>query len=192
MRRGEYRKFRVRGARGTGQPDDFAAMREVVFRRYQRVVDRAERLPDLVVIDGGAGQVSAAYDALALLGLSDLVAVGLAKREELLVTKDADAPVALPVHHPSLLLLQRIRDEAHRFAVTFHRAARGRRALRSDVDDIPGIGPRRRTQLLKTFGSVSGVRRASREALAAVVGPKAADAVLAYFAGVRSCAGRIQ
>jgi excinuclease ABC subunit C len=182
MRRSEYRTFTVRAARGVGQPDDFAAMREVVFRRYQRVVDRAERLPDLILIDGGAGQLSSAYESLTLLGQESLVAVGLAKKEELIVTRHTAEPLALPPSHPSLLLLQRIRDEAHRFAITFHRHARGRRTLRSEVDNIPGIGPRRRKVLLERFGSVAGVRRASREALTAAVGAKAADAVLAHFA----------
>ena len=186
MRRGEYRKFRVRGARGTGQPDDFAAMHEVVYRRYRRVLDQLGRMPDLVLIDGGRGQVTAAYEALRLLGQGGLVAVGLAKKEELIVTRDAAEPLALAAHHPALLLLQRIRDEAHRFAVTFHRQARGARDLRSEVETIPGIGPARRRALLRTFGSLAGVRRASREALTAVVGPKAADAVLAHFSGVRS------
>jgi excinuclease ABC subunit C len=181
MRRGEYRTFRVRGARGAGQPDDFAAMHEVVFRRYRRVLDQSGRLPDLVLIDGGAGQLSAAYDALRLLGQDGLVAVGLAKKEELLVTRAAPEPLALPRHHPSLLLLQRIRDEAHRVAVTFHRKARGRRELQSDLDAIPGIGPARRRRLLETFGSVAGVRRASREALTSAVGRRAADAVRRYF-----------
>jgi excinuclease ABC subunit C len=181
MRRGQYRKFKVRGGRGIGQPDDFAAMREVVFRRYQRVIERNERLPDLILIDGGAGQLSSAYESLTQLGQSSLVAVGLAKKEELIVTRDAPEPIALAANHPSLLLLQRIRDEAHRFAVTFHRQSRGKRDLRSEVDEIPGIGPRRRKILLETFGSVAGVRRASREALTAAVGAKAADAVLAHF-----------
>jgi excinuclease ABC subunit C len=182
MRRGDYRRFRVREARGIGQPDDFAAMREVVFRRYRGVLDRAERLPDLILIDGGAGQLSSAYEALRSLGQSSLVAIGLAKKEERIVTKDAPEPIALAANHPSLLLLQRIRDEAHRFAITFHRQARGKSQLRSEVDDIPGVGPRRRKALLEAFGSVAGVRRASREDLSAVVGSKAADAVLAFFA----------
>jgi excinuclease ABC subunit C len=182
MRHGEYRRFRVRETRGVGQPDDFAAMREVVFRRYRGVLDRGERLPDLILIDGGAGQVSSAYEALTALGQSALVAVGLAKKEERIVTKGASEPIALVANHPSLLLLQRIRDEAHRFAVAYHRQARGRSQLRSDVDDIPGVGQRRRKALLEAFGSAAGVRRASREDLSAVVGPKAADAVLAFFA----------
>jgi excinuclease ABC subunit C len=181
MRKGEYRKFHVRGA----ALDDVASMREVVRRRYARLLESGAPHPDLILVDGGAGQLSAAYDALKALGLANLVAIGLAKKEELIVTRDRAAPLALAAHHPSLLLLQRIRDEAHRFAVTFQRRARRQRDLRSGLDDIAGIGPRRRRTLLETFGSVSGVRRASREALSAAVGTKAADAVLAHFA--REC-----
>jgi excinuclease ABC subunit C len=181
MRKGEYRKFRVRSA----SLDDVASMREVVGRRYARLLESGAPHPDLVLIDGGVGQLSAAYGALKELGLANLVAVGLAKKEELIVTRDRAEPIALAAHHPSLLLLQRIRDEAHRFALTFQRSARRRRDLRSGLDDIAGIGPRRRRALLETFGSVAGVRRAGREALSAVVGAKAADAVLAHFA--REC-----
>ena len=181
MRKGEYRKFRVRGA----SLDDVASMREVVRRRYARLLESGAPHPDLVLIDGGVGQLSAAYDALKELGLANLVAVGLAKKEELIVTRDRPAPIALASNHPSLLLLQRIRDEAHRFAITFQRRARRQRDLRSALDDIAGIGARRRRALLETFGSIAGVRRAGRDALGAVVGPKAADAVLAHFA--REC-----
>jgi excinuclease ABC subunit C len=181
MRKGEYRKFRVRGA----SLDDVASMREVVGRRYARLLESGAPHPDLILIDGGVGQLSAAYGALKDLGLANLVAVGLAKKEELIVTRDRAEPIALAAHHPSLLLLQRIRDEAHRFAVTFQRRARRQRDLRSGLDDVAGIGPRRRRALLETFGSVAGVRRAGREALSAVVGAKAADAVLAHFA--REC-----
>ena len=181
MRKGEYRKFRVRGA----SLDDVASMREVVRRRYARLLESGAPHPDLILIDGGAGQLAAAYAALKELGLANLVAVGLAKKEELIVTRDRAAPIALAAHHPSLLLLQRIRDEAHRFAVTFQRRARRQRDLRSGLDEVAGIGLRRRRALLETFGSVAGVRRASREALTDVVGAKAADAVLAHFA--REC-----
>jgi len=181
MRKGQYRKFRIRGA----SLDDIASMREVVTRRYARLLESGAPHPDLILIDGGKGQLSAAYDALKELGLANLVAVGLAKKEELIVTRDRAEPIVLAANHPSLLLLQRIRDEAHRFAVTFQRQARRRRDLRSDLDEVAGIGPRRRRALLEAFGSVAGVRRASREALAAVVGARAADAVLAHFA--REC-----
>jgi excinuclease ABC subunit C len=225
MRKGEYRKFRIRGAAarggnwglGTGDPsdvpgaaalvfspsvpgpfvarpnalhatepariqDDFASMHEVVQRRYRKLLEQGGPFPDLVLIDGGKGQLSAAYAALEELGLANLVAVGIAKKEELLYTRDREDPIALAANDPALLLVQRIRDEAHRFAVTFHRRARTMRDLRSELDHVPGVGARRRKTLLTTFGSVAGVRRATREELAAVVGAKTADAVLAFFA----------
>jgi excinuclease ABC subunit C len=182
MKRGDYRKFRVR-ADGEGRfLDDFAAMRQVVGRRYRAVLERGGPFPDLVLIDGGQGQLSAAYDALQSLGLANLVAVGLAKKEELIHTRTTPAPIALATNDPALLLLQRVRDEAHRFAVTFHRKARTLRDLHSELDSVPGVGPRRRRALLTTFGSLAGVRRASREELVAAVGGKVADAVLAFFA----------
>ena len=184
MRRSEYRKFRVRSAASAtpAKPDDVAAMREVVSRRYRGLLARGGPFPDLVLVDGGRGQVESAYQAFESLGLANLVAVGLAKKEEVIVMRDRPEPIALDVDHPSLLLLRRIRDEAHRVAVSFHRNARRARDLRSDLDRIAGIGPRRRNALLRTFGSTAGVRRASREALCAVVGGRAADAVLAHFA----------
>jgi excinuclease ABC subunit C len=162
--------------------DDFAAMHEVVMRRYRKLLEHGGPFPDLVIIDGGKGQLSAAYAALEELGLANLVAVGIAKKEELLYTRDREDPIALATTDPALLLVQRIRDEAHRFAVTFHRRARTMRDLRSELDHVPGVGARRRKTLLTTFGSVAGVRRATREELAAVVGAKTADAVLAFFA----------
>ncbi|MBI4888257.1 MAG: excinuclease ABC subunit UvrC [Acidobacteria bacterium] len=185
MKKSEYRKFRIKGLQASGsrlQADDFAAMREVVQRRYRTVLEAGGPFPDLLLIDGGKGQLAAAYDGLESIGLENLVAVGLAKREELLVTRDRHDPVALAEHDPALLLLERIRDEAHRFALTFHRRARAMRDLRSEIDAVPGIGPRRRKALLTAFGSVAGVRRATREELDAVVGPKAAAAVIDYFA----------
>jgi excinuclease ABC subunit C len=204
MRPSEYRKYRIRGASQvpTLEPrqrsgtlhesripnpesrhqDDFAAMQEVVGRRYRKVLEQGGPFPDLVLIDGGLGQLSAAYAALEQLGLANLVAVGIAKKEELLFVRDRERPIALASHDPALLLVQRIRDEAHRFAITFHRRARAMRDLHSELDHVPGIGPRRRRTLLTTFGSVAGVRRATREELAAAVGPRTADAVLAFFA----------
>jgi excinuclease ABC subunit C len=206
MKRSEYRKFRISGLRfsapaaaarsesssdaaaasGGGAPralnNDFASMREVVLRRYRKVMESGGPFPDLILIDGGKGQLGAAYEALAELGLARLVAVGIAKKEELLFTRDHDEPIALATGSPALLLIQRIRDEAHRFAVTFHRASRTRRDFRSDLDGIAGVGPRRRNALLRAFGSLAGVRRANREELTAVVGAKCADAVLAHFA----------
>jgi len=178
LRRGEYRKFRIRGP----APDDFAAMEEVVLRRYQRLLAAGGPYPDLILIDGGKGQLTAAYAALRNVGLERLVAVGIAKEEELIFTRDRADGIALPRDSSALRLLQRIRDEAHRFAITFHRQSRRRRDLRSALDDVTGIGPRRRKQLLTAFGSVAGVRRASRADLEAVVGARAADAVLRHFA----------
>ena len=204
MRRSDYRKFRIRGlglgTRGSDEVrgpeeapspqspaaarmhDDFAAMHEVVLRRYRKLLEHGGPFPDLVLIDGGKGQLSAAYAALEELGLANLVAVGIAKKEELIYTREHEDPIALPSHDSALLLIQRIRDEAHRFAVTFHRRARTMRDLRSELDEVPGVGARRRKTLLTKFGSLAGVRRATREELAAVVGPKTADTVLAFFA----------
>jgi excinuclease ABC subunit C len=178
MKKSEYKKFRVRGA----QQDDFAAMREVVYRRYRKVLEDGGPFPDLILIDGGRGQLSAAYDALQAIGLGNLVAVGIAKKEEVLFTRERPEPVVLPAHDQALLLIQRIRDEAHRFAVTFHRKARSMRDLRSELDEVPGVGARRRRALLRAFGSLAGVRRATREELESVVGAKTANAVIAYFA----------
>ena len=174
--------FAAQGVVGTRFLDDFAAMNQVVTRRYRKVGEDDGPWPDLIVIDGGKGQLNAAYEALEALGLEHLVAVGLAKQEELVFTRDREDPIAFGQGTPALRLLQRIRDEAHRFAVTFHRTARANRDLRSELDEVPQIGPRRRKQLLTAFGSLAGVRRASREDLTAVVGPKAADAVLRHFA----------
>jgi excinuclease ABC subunit C len=162
--------------------DDFAAMHEVVGRRCRRLLDNGDPLPDLVVIDGGKGQLSAAYEAFGALGLSNLVAVGLAKREELIFTRDASDPIILEPTSAALLLLQRIRDEAHRFAVTYHRKARSRRDFRSELDLIPGVGARRRRALLSQFGSVANIRRATREELVPVLGARVADAVIRHFA----------
>ena len=191
MKRREYRKYRIKGlsasnsvtgaSKPRAQPDDFAAMREVVQRRYRKVIEDGGPFPDLILIDGGKGQLTAAYDALESTGLGNLVAVGIAKREELLYTRDRQEPIVLPENDPALLLLQRIRDETHRFAVTFHRRARSMRDLRSDLDDVSGIGPRRRRALLTAFGSLAGVRRATREELSAVVDAKTASAVLDHF-----------
>ncbi len=194
MAKGEYRKYRLREASSLGEPqspapspqprflDDFAAMAQVVLRRFSKLVAAGGPFPDLLVVDGGKGQLSAAYDALERVGLSNLVAIGLAKRDELVFTRDADEPVAFPRTGPALLLLQRIRDEAHRFAVAFHRQSRTKRDMTSELDSIPGVGPRRRRALLTRFGSLAGVRRATREDLVPVVGQRCADAVLTHFA----------
>ena len=205
MKRAEYRKFKIRGrlsesyVRRPGDPnaptsglrpptsdprvlDDFASIHEVVLRRYRKVLENGGPFPDLILIDGGKGQLGAAYQALEELGLANLVAAGIAKKEELLFVRAQTDPLALAATSPAMLLLRRIRDEAHRFAVTFHRQSRTKRDLRSDLDLIAGVGPRRRKALLVAFGSLAGVRRATREDLIAVVDGKTADHVLAYFA----------
>jgi excinuclease ABC subunit C len=191
MKRSEYRKFRIRAqGSGTGQRsevrdsilDDFYSMHQVVQRRYRKLLEQGGPFPDLILIDGGKGQLTSAYQALEELGLANLVAVGIAKKEELLFTRDQVDGIALSKESSALLLIQRIRDEAHRFAVTFHRQSRTKRDLRSEIDEIAGIGPRRRKALLTVFGSVAGVRRATREDLVRVVGARCADAVLAHFA----------
>jgi len=194
MRPSEYRKFKIKKDFASPKPqapspvgearflDDFAAMEQVVRRRYSKVLENGGPFPDLIVIDGGKGQLNAAYTALESVGLSNLVAIGLAKKEELVFTRDSIEPLGLDPHGNALRLLQRIRDEAHRFAITFHRQSRRKRDLQSELDVVPGIGLRRRKTLLTAFGSLSGVRRATREELARVVGGKAADAVIAHFA----------
>jgi excinuclease ABC subunit C len=154
-----------------------------VQRRYRKLLELGGPFAHLILIDGGTGQLASAYQALEELGLSNLVAVGIAKKEETLFTRDLVDGIALPKESPALLLIQRIRDEAHRFAITVHRQSRTKRDLRSEIDEIGGVGPRRRKALLTAFGSVAGVRRATREDLARVVGAKCADAVLAHFAG---------
>lgn len=177
MERGEplpsaYRKFRIRTA--TGKPDDYAAMREVVLRRYRRVLTEGQELPDLILLDGGRGQLSSAAAALHDLGLSHLPHAALAKREEEIWLPGAPEPLRLPRTSPALQLLERARDEAHRFAVTFHRQSRKAATLRSALDAVPGIGPRRRERLLRRFGSLRRVTEASESELAAVVGPSLA------------------
>jgi excinuclease ABC subunit C len=177
-RKSDYRKFRVRGIGDV--PDDFASMREVVGRRYRRLLEEGKELPDLVLIDGGKGQLSAATEALAELGLGDQPVASLAKREELIFVPGRDEPVALPRSSPVLQFVQRVRDEAHRFAIGFHRQTRSKRTLRSELDDIPGIGPIKRRKLLSRFGSLRGVRGASVEELASAVGRTTAERIRAW------------
>ena len=174
-RTGEYRRFRIRTVVGS---DDYASHQEVLRRRFRRARSGEEgsaeelrwRLPDLVIIDGGKGQVSAAKAVFDEMGLADLPLAGLAKEREELFLPDRREPIVLPPTSAALYLLQRLRDEAHRFAITFHRDLRARRAVHSAFDDLPGIGPRRRQALLRVFGSVKRVREAPVEQIAAVPG----------------------
>ena len=145
----------------SGAPDDFASMREVVGRRYKRLLEEGKDLPDLVLIDGGKGQLGAAVEALEELGLGDQPVVSLAKREELIFVRGRDEPIALPRSSPVLQLVQRVRDEAHRFAVGFHRQARSSRTLRSELDEFDGHRPREAPEA--AVGLRLGPRRARRD-----------------------------
>jgi len=152
-------------------------MRQAVARRYRRRLDEAAPMPDLILIDGGRGQLNSALEALTELGVEETPVVGLAKREEELYLPERPAPLCLPRSDAGLQLLQEIRDEAHRFAVHRHRQRRTKRTLTSRLDEIPGIGPRRRKQLIQRFGSADGVRQASLETLCEALGPKLGEQV---------------
>jgi excinuclease ABC subunit C len=177
-RKSDYRTFKIRTV--AGSPDDFASMREVVGRRYRRLLEEGSDLPDLVLIDGGPGQLSAAAEALDELGLGELPLASLAKREEILHVRGRDEPVVLDRSAPALQLMQAVRDEAHRFAVKFHRKRRAHRTLASELNAIRGVGPKGRSKLLRAFGSVRGVKAASEAELAAVVGPVLAGRIAAH------------
>ncbi|HUH12567.1 MAG TPA: helix-hairpin-helix domain-containing protein, partial [Longimicrobiales bacterium] len=169
-----YRRFRIRGEWGN---DDFRSMAEVVGRYFARLVEEGEPLPELAVIDGGKGQLSAARAALAAAGAGDVAVCALAKREEEVFLPGRSAPVRLPRASAALRLLQRIRNEAHRFAITYTRTLRRKRTLASELTEIPGIGPARRQALLQRFGSVRALREASPEQIASVPGFSAALAL---------------
>ncbi len=173
MKKADYRRFNIRNI----EPgDDYAAMRQVVSRRYERVAGGEGMAPDLILIDGGKGQVACAQAALAELGLGELAMIGVAKGEgrkpglETLVFPDAREPLQLPAEHPALHLVQEIRDEAHRFAITGHRARRGKARRTSKLEDLPGIGAARRKALVARFGGLAGVLAASPDQLAGVPG----------------------
>ncbi len=179
-KRSEHRKYKIKTvAHG---PDDFASMREVVLRRYRRVLEEGTEQPDLILIDGGKGQLSAALTSLTELGLSHLPLVSIAKKEEVLFQNGRAEPIMLPKSSPTLQLVQRVRDEAHRFAVTFHRQRRAMRNFHSKLDDIQGIGPRKRELLMDRFKSLKRVKEATVEELAAVVGPLLAERVHQHLA----------
>ena len=173
-KKSDYRTFNIKSVTG---PDDFASIAEAVTRRYRRLLAEGRRMPDLVLIDGGAGQLGAAVRALAAEGIPTLPIVGLAKREEEIYLQRGGAPVRLDRASPALQLLQRIRDEAHRFGVTRHRQKRSRRTLKTALLDVPGIGPTTAKKLLRAFGSVAGVKGAGPEEWARVAGRKAAAAI---------------
>jgi excinuclease ABC subunit C len=179
MKNSEYRKFKIKGVTGI---DDFASMREVVTRRYKRLRDEELPMPSLVLIDGGIGQLHSAADALHQLGLTAQPVASIAKREEIIyIYGQEDEPVVLDRHHPVLHLIQQIRDEAHRFAVTYHRKRREIRDRSSELQDIPGVGELTVKRLLQHFGSLRAVQQANFAALTSVVSNKQAEAILEYF-----------
>jgi excinuclease ABC subunit C len=180
MKRSEYRKFKIESAKG---PDDFASMREVVHRRYEDILEKDDgRMPDLVLIDGGKGQLSAAVEALGDLGLEDQAVAAIAKKEEILFLHGRSEPVVLPRTSPVLHWIQTMRDEAHRFAVSYHRKRLEMRDHSSELDAVPGIGEVRKKVLLRAFGSLERVKNARYEELAPYVGPKAAAQLVEFFA----------
>jgi excinuclease ABC subunit C len=179
MKKSDYRKFIIRSVDGV---DDFAAMREVVTRRYKRVQDEKGKLPSLVLIDGGIGQLHAAAAALESLEITNQPLAAIAKREEIIyVHGQEDEPVVLDHHSPVLHLVQLVRDEAHRFAVTFHRKRRQMRDRSTELSQIPGVGERTTRRLLEHFGSVRAVKEADAASLSAVVSKPQAEAILQHF-----------
>ena len=188
-KKSDYRRFKIKSAEG--KPDDFLSMREVTTRRYVGLP--ADELPDLIIIDGGKGQLSS---ALAIIrneaGHKDVPVVGLAKQFELIFTEGNSEPVELPRRSPSLYLIQRIRDEAHRFAITFHRKLRGKRNLVSVLDHIVGVGPKRRQALWTHFGTLDKIKAASVDELAAAPGMNrpAAEAIVHFFDAQRALRGK--
>ena len=179
----EYRRFKIRTVEGA---DDFASIAEVLRRRFKKATAPAEKdglkpqdvlkaqswktLPDLLIVDGGKGQLNAALDVMRDLGVEHVPAAGLAKRNEELFVKDMEEPIVLPRTSQALFLVQRVRDEAHRFAVTYHRNLRGKRSVQSALDAIPGVGPKKKKALLRKFGSVKAVREADVDDIAATLG----------------------
>lgn len=178
-KKSDYRRFKIQSTKG--KPDDFLSMREVTMRRYGDLPE--DELPDLIVIDGGKGQLSSALEIIRGAGHKDVPVVGLAKQFELVFTEGNPEPVVLPRHSQALYLIQRIRDEAHRFAITYHRKLRGKRNLVSILDNIVGIGPKRRQALWDHFGTLNKIKQAGVEELAGVPGMNkaAAEAVYNFF-----------
>jgi excinuclease ABC subunit C len=179
----DYRRFRIR-FNDHDRPNDFAMMAEVIGRRYRRIMDEARPLPDLIVVDGGAGQVSAALKSLQVNNIPPVALLGLAKRHEEIWLPAHSIPIQLDRHNPGLKLLQAMRDEAHRFALNYHQKLRRRRIADSVLAEVSGIGPRRQEQLLKAFGSVARLRKASAQEVAEAVpglSLKLAETLIGYL-----------
>jgi excinuclease ABC subunit C len=187
MKKSDYRKFIIRGEGGSqrvagSQNDDFASMNEVVTRRYKRLLEEKKDLPGLILIDGGIGQLHAAAAALESLQIINQPMASIAKKEEILyVLGQEDEPVILEKHSPVLHLIQQIRDETHRFAVTFHRQRRGKRQTETALSGVPGVGPATVRKLLSKFGSVANIRRAGVKELSGVVSSTSAERILKHL-----------
>ena len=197
MKKSDYRKFIIRGDEGRGeeggngnplrQNDDFASMREAVSRRYRRLQEEKKELPGLILIDGGIGQLHAAAQALESVQIINQPVASIAKKEEILyVLGQEDEPMVLERHSPVLHLIQQIRDETHRFAVTFHRQRRGKRQTETALSEIPGVGAKTAQKLLKEFGSVANIQRAGLEKLSSVISRKSAEKILGQLGGLRN------
>jgi excinuclease ABC subunit C len=196
IKKSDYRKFIIRGEQSSGTDlpgvlrDDFASMREAVERRYRRLQEEKKPLPSLILIDGGIGQLHAAAQALEKLEIINQPMASIAKREEILyVLGREDEPIILEKHSPILHLIQQIRDETHRFAVTFHRQRRTKSSIRTELADIPGIGERTAQKLLREFGSVAQLRKLSVEEISRVVNRKQAEKIVAHLRNGSSAAG---
>jgi|SRR5271170_1335868 len=187
MKKSDYRKFIIRGEAGPGgrprsENDDFASMHEAVTRRYKRLQEEQKPMPSLILIDGGLGQLHAAAQSLDQLGIINQPMASIAKKEEILyVLGQENEPCILERHSPVLHLIQQIRDETHRFAVSFHRQRRSARQTRTALLDIPGIGPRTSQKLLQRYGSVANLRRASIEELSRLVTRKSAEKIVQHY-----------
>ncbi|WP_138429896.1 excinuclease ABC subunit UvrC [Fodinibius saliphilus] len=180
-RKSSYKRFNIKTVEG---PDDFASMKEVLSRRYKRVMDDKEQIPDLIVVDGGKGQLSSAVSALKEIGFyGQCEIIGLAKRLEEVFVPDRSKSIMIPKKSSALKLLQKVRDEAHRFAVDFHRDKRSKRTIKTELTQINGIGEKTAKQLLKSFGSVNTVRESSLEELQEEIGNKTGQKVFTYFNG---------
>lgn len=184
-KKGEYRKFKIRTVEGI---DDFRSMQEVVGRRYARLIEDKKPLPDLIIVDGGKGQLSHAYDVLKDLGIADIPIIGLAKRLEEIFVVGSSEPVILPKTSSSLRLLQQLRDEAHRFAITYHRSLRDKRTIQTELTEIRGIGTKTAERLLERFGSVEGLKQATEVEIIDAVGLKVARKIKEHFAEAEALA----
>jgi excinuclease ABC subunit C len=173
-----YRKFIIKDVHG---PDDFTSIREVIKRRYTRALEEKQNLPDLIMVDGGKGQLSSAVEVLNELGFSDYNIIGLAKRLEEVFFPEESEPASIPKTSSGLKLLQQVRDEAHRFAITFHRQRRSKRTIKTELTEVYGIGRYTAQKLLKALGSLSAIKNCDYNQLAELIGKQKAGILVKYF-----------